>query len=505
MPPLFACLRSPRATSAIVDVARDFSPRLQRQGPACVVCDVSGLGRLLGDPTSIGEELARSAAAHDGPIGVAVAPTMTAAMLLTLAQTGLTVVDDVASALSGLSIVHLQQLVADLEGTTFLSAPGARPPERSGARGPRERRRWGVRRGEAPRSVKEAARQRYERAFDMARRWGLTTIGELAALDPGELSARMGQDGVRIRQLALGLDAGPLVPDPDVPRCVERMELEWPIDTLEPLSFVLARLLDPLSASLERADRGAAALRLDLRLVDRTVHGRVLQLPAAMRDARVLRTLLMLDLESHPPGAAVDIVTIEIDPAPGRVIQYSLLERALPSAETVATLTARLGALVGETRCGSAVLLDTHRPDGFEMRGFVLDRGTSSPGPPIAVARGAPSPRSAPAGRAFGAPASSSPSIGSLPPMLRRFRPPVAVRVTVERGRPVRLAIDRRGMPGGRIDRSAGPWRTSGAWWTDARGRWDRDEWDVALGDGTICRLFQQRETGTWFVEGVMD
>ena len=138
MPPLFACLRSPRATSAIVDVARDFSPRLQRQGPACVVCDVSGLGRLLGDPTSIGEELARSAAAHDGPIGVAVAPTMTAAMLLTLAQTGLTVVDDVASALSGLSIVHLQQLVADLEGTTFLSAPGARPPERSGARGPRE-------------------------------------------------------------------------------------------------------------------------------------------------------------------------------------------------------------------------------------------------------------------------------------------------------------------------------------------------------------------------------
>ena len=311
-------------------------------------------------------------------------------------------------------------------------------------------------------SGKEAARQRYERAFDMARRWGLTTIGELAALDPGELSARMGQDGVRIRQLALGLDPGPLVPDPDVPRFVERMELEWPIDTLEPLSFVLARLLDPLSASLERADRGAAALRLDLRLVDRTVHGRVLQLPAAMRDARVLRTLLMLDLESHPPGAAVDIVTIEIDPAPGRVIQYSLLERALPSAETVATLTARLGALVGETRCGSAVLLDTHRPDGFEMRRFVPDRETSSPGPPIAVARGAPSP------------ASSSPSIGSLPPMLRRFRPPVAVRVTVERGRPVQLAIDRRGMPGGRIDRSAGPWRTSGAWWTDARGRWDR-------------------------------
>ena len=71
-----------------------------------------------------------------------------------------------------------------------------------------------------------------------------------------------------------------------MPRYVERMELEWPLDTLEPLSFVLARLLEPLAAALERADRGAAAIRLDLRLIDRTTHGRVLQLPAAMRDRR---------------------------------------------------------------------------------------------------------------------------------------------------------------------------------------------------------------------------
>ena len=77
--------------------------------------------------------------------------------------------------------------------------------------------------------------------------------------------------------------------------------------------------------------------------------------------------------------------------------------------------------------------------------------------------------------------------------------------MTVERGRPVQLAIDRRGMPGGGVERSAGPWRTSGAWWTAAPGSWDRDEWDIALGDGTICRLFQQRDTGTWFVEGVLD
>ena len=46
------------------------------------------------------------------------------------------------------------------------------------------------------------------------------------------------------------------------------LELEWPIEDLEPLSFVLTRLLEPLSARLERRDRGAAVLHLELRLVD---------------------------------------------------------------------------------------------------------------------------------------------------------------------------------------------------------------------------------------------
>src|SRR5204862_5540115 len=68
--------------------------------------------------------------------------------------------------------------------------------------------------------------------------------------------------------------------------------------------------------------------------------------------------------------SAIDVVTIEIDPVPGRIVQYSLLERALPSPETLATLMARLGALVGESRCGSPMLLDTWRPDGFEMTRF---------------------------------------------------------------------------------------------------------------------------------------
>ena len=453
---LFASLRP--CTQAAFAIARDFSPRVQRYGASGVVLDVAGLERLLGEPAAIGLELERAVAERGGGLRVSIAASQVAARLLSLAHERLQVVPgEPAGALAGIALAHLETLVAE---SAWI--PGQTRATKSGT---------------------EAARQRGERAFDMLRRWGLTTLGELAALPPAELSARMGQDGPALQQLARGIDPGPLAPDPGVPRFVERMELEWPIDALEPLSFVLARLLDPLALSLERADRGAAAIRLDLRLVDRAVHSRVLQLPAAMRDPRVLRTLLLLDLESHPPPAAIDIVTIEVDPAPGRVIQYSLLERALPSAETLATLMARLGALVGEARCGSPALLDTHRPDGFEMRRF----------DPSAARRS-----EATAGAA-------KPGENSLAPALRRFRPPVAVRVSVERGRPVHVAIDRRGMPGGRIEQQAGPWRSSGAWWDRDASHWDRDEWDVALSDGSLCRLHRERTTGHWFLEGVSD
>jgi hypothetical protein len=497
-PPLFACVRSPRKPDVAIEVARDFSPRVQRYGSGCVVFDVGGLGRLLGEPATIGNELVRACSARSGSdprdaerartsdvqkdtCRVAIAWSQVGALLLSLAHPGLSVAtDDVEVALAQLPLPILQQVLAEIQGVPVLR-PSKDPSKKMHAK---------------------AAWERYEQSCDVLRRWGLTTLGEFVALPPDEVSARLGQDGVLLQRLARGLDSGPLVPDPDVPRFVERLELEWPIDELEPLSFVLARLLEPLSSALERADRAAAAIRLDLRLVDRTTHARVLQLPAAMRDPRVLRTLLLLDLESHPPSAAIDVVTIEADPAPGRVLQFSLLERAQPSAETLATLTARLRALVGESRCGATVLPDTYAPDAFEMKPFVMTGG-----------RG---PETGGRGPSFGVPASfrdlSNPrplAPGPRPPApeprLRRFRPPVAVRVSIEHGRPVRVAIDRRGMPGGHVEQYAGPWRSSGAWWDRGTRYWHRDEWDVALSDGSVCRLFRDRDSGTWFLEGVVD
>jgi protein ImuB len=211
----------------------------------------------------------------------------------------------------------------------------------------------------------------------------------------------------------------------------------------------------------------------------------------------VLSTLLLLDLESHPPHAGIDRVTIEVDPAPGRIVQFSLLERPTPSAETVATLNARLGALLGDDRCGSPVLLDSHRPDAMEMTRFNPDpRGRPAACPeralPVTRVEGACPERALPDTRVEGAcPERALPDTRVEVVVLRRFRPPIAIRVALERGRPAHIPVDRKGMPGGRVQQSAGPWRTSGAWWTDGTA-WDRDEWDVALADGSVCRIFRE-------------
>ena len=91
----------------------------------------------------------------------------------------------------------------------------------------------------------------------------------------------------------------------------------------------------------------------------------------------------------------------------------------------------------------------------------------------------------------------------SVGPVLRRQRRPQVIHVSIERGRPAHIASSRRGVPHGAIVQAAGPWRLSGGWWTDRD--WNRSEWDVALKNGAVCRIYQDRVTDRWFLDGVYD
>jgi protein ImuB len=411
--------------------------------PREVVLDLTGLTRLFGDARTIAGELRRTAADRGLQIRVAIAGTRTAARLMVRHRAGISIIEPgtEGEALAALPLALLAELV-DAQ-----SVP-------------------------TPNSQLEV----------VLKRWGLRTLGDLVALPADELAARAGQEGVRWQRLARGEDAAPLVPAVPEERFEQSLDLEWPIDELEPLAFVLGRLLEPLEAHLERCGRGAAVLHVRLFLVKaagetRDVHERTLQLPTPIRDARTLRTLALLDLESHPPAGPIDRVVVAIDPTPARIVQFSLITRPLPSPEQISTLMARLQALMGETRCGSPVLVDSWKPGAFEMRPFAPTEGDAAP------------------------PASSPVALA-----LRRFRHPVPARVRVADGKPSRVTIDRRGMDGGGVKVCAGPWRTSGDWWRKRESDgWDRDEWDVTLTDGATYRLFRARDTEQWFVDGVVD
>jgi protein ImuB len=463
---MYACIYRPPAPDLernnLSAIAHEFSPRYESHGDDLMAIDVSGLRRMFGDARAIGDAIRRELAARGALAHVAIASTHTAARLLALARPGLTVIPSgaEADALAPLSIAVLGLHTSDFPLETF-------------------------------------------------KKWGLCTLGELASLPAADLVSRLGRSALAWQAVARGEDHWPLVPALPEERFDASLELEWPIEGLEPLSFVLTRLLEPLSTRLERRDRGVAVLHVLLRLVTRETVARRLELPTPMREVRALRTLALLDLEAHPPGGAIDRVTIVIDPTPGRVLQHALFARAHPTPEQLSTLLARLGALMGQDRFGAPAVVDSHRPGVFAMQPFRTDHASH---------RGD---RSAPSAL------SPQPSISSA---LRRCRQPVPARVVVVDGRPVRVTTDRRGFVGGQVTQCVGPWRTSGEWWRTEKSEagslksddvdatrlqpsalrlqtsfWDRDEWDVALSDGAVYRIFQDRARQGWFIDAIAD
>lgn len=515
------CLHTLASPAPLVAAARAFTPRFEVLG-SLVLLDLRGLARLFGCAEDLGHRL-REAVAREAPAArVAMAATQTAAGLAALGRPGFTLIRPgcETAALAPLPVSVLEEyecvhaavagaafeadrtpdastvaaaMVGPEEGGAAYGTPGeARSgagPRALAARGgwghPRDTheahgagRRWRARL--APR-VRAAVRARAADRLAVLRRWGVHTLGALAALPAGDLAERLGPAGMRWQRLARGEDLRPLVPWVEEPPYEASLDLEWPVEGLEPLSFVLGQLLEPLAARLARERCGAAMIATALRLVSREAHVRLLQLPVPLGEARTLRTLVRLDLETHPPPAAVDRVTVRIEPAPARRIQYALFARPAPSPEHVATLVARLAALAGAGRVGAPGLVDTWRSGAFAVEAFQPDR--AEPSTP-----GGPDVPDAPGGA------------------LRRYRLPVPARVRVVEGRPVQVVSDRRGLPGGTVVQAAGPWRAAGEWWqVGSRQPYDRDEWDAALADGTLYRLFVERATGQWFIEGVID
>ena len=250
----------------------------------------------------------------------------------------------------------------------------------------------------------------------------------------------------------------------------ERFELDHELTLLEPLLFILARLLNELCSRLTSHGFAATDIRLKLETGGGAID-RVVRLPFPSRDGQAMRKLLQLELEAHPPGAAVTAVILAVSPVEPRTVQGGLFIPLAPEPEKLELTLAKIRAMVGDRNVGTPQLLDTHRPGAWRMS-------------------------------AVGVAPTREPSSGSHPMRLafRYFDPVLTARVEIAGGRPKRLEAQR-GIYG-RVEQAAGPWRTSGEWWRDDR--WDRDEWDIGLNNGAVYRIYLERRE-RWFIEGAYD
>ena len=460
------------AHAALLDVAWSVSPRVEDTAADTIVLDLEGLASLFGADENIARELAHRASRIGVIPHVAIASNIEAAVLAARGFAGITIIPagEECARLGGLPI---RTLCTDVE------------------------------------------------VLETLERWGVHCLRELAALPVLQLSERLGQNGVLLHELARGARMRSLVLAEASLHFAEEMELEDSVEELEPLSFLLGRLLDQLCARLEARALAVRTIYIRFELepsFEKDVQTlkdesrkktapkefmKVLTLPVPMRDSKVLLKLVRLSLQSDPPKSPIQKIAMTVDAAPPRVAQSGLFAPKGPDPEKLELTIARLAKLVGETNVGVAELLDTHRAEKFRMARWT--GSTNSPLKKTIKNRK----KSAPQADDGDSRESRKPSAG-----FRVIRPVVKASVEIGEDRPVRICFS--GMQGD-VVAASGPWRSSGEWWQEDG--WDQDEWDLAINFESsggekgaspwpqygVFRIYYDVPRRNWFVRGFYD
>jgi protein ImuB len=150
------------------------------------------------------------------------------------------------------------------------------------------------------------------------RLFGLRRMGELAALPRSAVLARFGEQGGFLHALAGGTDPRPLSPRTSPQRLIAEVELDPPVESREPLRFVLRRLLVGLCAQLAARGRAAGAVRL--RLIPESDGARaresieiLIALPEPSAEPESIERLLVGRLESVPIDHPIGRLAVELE------------------------------------------------------------------------------------------------------------------------------------------------------------------------------------------------
>lgn len=298
---------------------------------------------------------------------------------------------------------------------------------------------------------------------------GIQTLGALTAFPRAALANRLGARGDDLWARAAGEWSAPLQPAPFPVRYRAEAELEEPVETLEPLLFLLRRFCERLALEVGQFGQGTARLSLVLQLDDEKHYARDFDLPEPTASPDIIFAALENHLSSLQTDSPIVGLTLEAFPARRLQKQEGLFETGLKDAPMFYATLGRIAAVVGSVNLGTPRHGDSHRPD--------------------AITLGAPAP-SVPERRAPAAPAAHG-------PLLRRLRPPIPATVELTETRPSFLVCP---LARGDVTALRRPVWSSGEWWTPQA--FAREEWDVQVGPG-LYRLLHAPDG--WFIEGIYD
>jgi len=498
---MFACIygqKIPDGTS-LVDFAYGFSPLVEDTAVDTVVIDIEGCELLFGSAYELANEIAnratksREASGLGCRVNVAVASNPDAAIQAARLFEGVTFISP-GEELTCLGELPVEALCPELNPTSKVQRPKSNVQSPTPNKKTLDIGHWTL-------------DQQTQEILETLKLWGVRTFRDFAALPTAGVSERLGQEGVKLQQLAAGKTERHLKLKQPAPVFANSIELEHPLAELEPLSFIFARLLNQLCASLNAYALATNELRVQMKLEDQTLHERKLNLPYPMHDHKVFLKLLLLDTEMHLPQAAVIAVSIACEPVKPRVLQNGLFIPLAPEPEKLELTLARLTKLIGPNKIGSPELVGTHRPGAFRVKRFVVN---TAQGKKRDAGKTAPQRvwQPGPSGRL------ALPEFG-----FRVFRPRLGAMVQADKGYPTQISAwgGNRSVYG-KVARLSGPWRTTGDWWRNDR--WARDEWDVAVESRTrssnlsghtgpplqvLYRIYRELRNGAWFIEGIYD
>ncbi|MGV8038772.1 MAG: hypothetical protein AB2L07_01345 [Thermoanaerobaculaceae bacterium] len=479
------------AEAALGDAARAVSPRVRRHAPGEVLLDVGGSLLRWGGEVALAEALWRACRRVGLDVRVGLAGSIGVARIAARALPSSRQDGDRWSVNGGQredSLPSAPPPGSDSRLSTLDSRPGG----------------WvvvpedGERAFLAPLPVRLL--EPSPPAAEALHRWGIGTAGALAGLSRSEVILRLGPEGEALHRLACGDDGRAFIPDSPVESVREGVGFDDPIGALEPFLFVLNGLLGRLARRLELRGEGFSEVRLELALEGGERRQAVVRLVAPTREVTAVLPLLRLRMEAAPPGAPVEGVTVVVQPGTVRLVQGHLFGPPSPAPGKLAAALVRLAALVGPERVGAPGTADTHEPG----RCVVLPFGPPSwegptPARPVGDRRGGRASVHRSQSTDHCLPGSRPGGVGGGPAM-RAVRPPLPAQVVLAGRRPVAVQA---GRLGGSVVALAGPYRTTGEWWGDRP--FSRDDYDVALADGSVLRLFFDRLARSWAVDGVYD